>query len=71
MASNPKLVEFFLSLQDPEALRRFEADPKAAMAAAGLSDAEIAVILSGDQVAIRAILGPEDQGLKLVFTPRS
>jgi hypothetical protein len=67
MSSHSKLVDFFLSLQDPEALKRFQADPEGALGAAGLTDAEKAAVRSQDQKALRSLIGSENDTLKFIF----
>ena len=65
MASNPKLVDFFLSLGDDARLKKFQADPEAAMNDAGLSDEEKELVRGGDEDRIRKFIGdtPRTTGL--------
>ncbi|EYF08900.1 hypothetical protein [Chondromyces apiculatus] len=70
MATHPKLVDFFLSLGDNDRLKKFQADPDAAMDEAGLSDEEKSLVLSGDEDRIRKLIGdtPRTAGLRFVMS---
>ncbi|MCC6554126.1 MAG: hypothetical protein IT372_14060 [Polyangiaceae bacterium] len=67
MSSHPKLVQFFLSLDDAAALKQFHADPEAAMDAAGLSEEEKGAIRRGDQGELASLVGEEYRAMRLVF----
>ncbi|HEX8698476.1 MAG TPA: hypothetical protein VF815_06555 [Myxococcaceae bacterium] len=58
-----KLIDFLISLgTDPEALRRYQQTPEAAMKAAGLSAEEQALLARGNQHQLRAAILAADTG---------
>jgi hypothetical protein len=58
-----RFKEFVLALgQDPQALRRFQDNPEEEMKAAGLTEAEMALLRSGDHALIGAALGSAPEG---------
>lgn len=69
MHAKSKLLDFFLSLNDGETLKRFQADPESAMSAAGLSDDDKALIRSGDEARVREALGEAGAGISYVIVP--
>ena len=69
MHAKSKLLDFFLSLNDGETLKRFQADPERAMSAAGLSDDDKALVRSGDEAKVRAALGDEGRSVSYVIVP--
>jgi len=53
-----KLADFMVSLAvDPAAAQRFRDNPQAELTGAGLSDSEMAAVLSGDSDQVRSALG--------------
>ena len=74
VAPEPRLSDFYLRLaDDPSLLERYERDPEAALAAAGMTDAQIDAVLDGSD-AVRSVLEAElagEPGLRrLVTEPR-
>jgi hypothetical protein len=67
MSKHAKMIDFFTSLQNAEALKQFQADPDAAMAAAGLSDEEKALVKRGDQAELRTLLGDAAPTTAMLF----
>lgn len=67
MSKQSRLLDFFVSLQDAEALKQFNADPDAAMGAAGLSDAEKALVRRRNAAEIRSALGADSTVLSMYF----
>jgi hypothetical protein len=74
VAPEPRLSDFYLRLaDDPSLLEQYERDPEAALAVAGMTDAQIDAVLDGSD-AVRSVLEAElagEPGLRrLVTEPR-
>ena len=74
VAPELRLSDFFLRLSDdPSLLEEYERDPQAALAAAGMTDAQIDAVLGGS-AAVRSALEDELAGepalRRLVTAPR-
>ena len=74
VAPEPRLSDFYLRLaDDPSLLEQYERDPEVALAAAGMTDAQIDAVLDGSD-AVRSVLEAElsgEPGLRrLVTEPR-
>ena len=60
VAPEPRLSDFFLRLaDDPSLLERYERDPEAALAAAGMTHAQIDAVVRGGSDAVRSALETE------------
>ena len=74
VAPDPRLSDFFLELaDDPSLLQRFERDPEAALAAAGMTDAQIDAVRGGSDAvrsALETELAAEPALRRLVTAPR-
>jgi hypothetical protein len=62
MSKHAKMIDFFTSLQNAEALKQFQADPDAAMA-----DEEKALVKRGDQAELRTLLGDAAPTTAMLF----
>jgi len=59
VAPEPRVSDFFLRIaDDPSLLEAYERDPRTALAAAGLGDAQIDAVLAGPD-AVRSVLETE------------
>jgi hypothetical protein len=74
VTAEPRLSDFFLQLaDDPALLEEYERDPEVALAAAGMTDAQIDAVLSGSEgvrSALEAELASEPGMRRLVTAPR-